>query len=199
MRRNVLILLALFAIVITVLGSPALIGATYATSENQIQSSGTPFHLYRKPDQSVEIKNGSQDPIFYYKNWEPGFVQLEHFTLTCEDAGAGFSFSFQITTDPQQLAQLTALANVIDVYFVITDTALSSDRDAALAGMKRMGTLAEIMNATSSPISSTGHTGSVSFAVALRMSPSAGNDYQKLSLLNDPDAPFHVTVVAQTN
>ena len=199
MRRNVLILLALFAIAITVLGSPALIGSTYATTENQINTSGAKFQLTQGLDTPKVINHGSQDPIFYYENWEPGYTQLEYFTLTCETAEASFHYSFQITANPQQQARLTKLANVIQVYALVTNSTLGSDRDAALSQMQYIGTLAEVMSATSPMIGGSSQSGTVTFAVALHMDPSAGNDYQRLSLLSDPSATFHVTVAAQTN
>ena len=199
MRRNVLILLALFAIAITVLGSPALIGATYATTENQINSSGADFQLTHGLDNPQVIQNGSQDILFNYNNWEPGFAQLDYFTLTCADPIADFNYSFQFTTDSRNNTNLTALADAIEVYYLVTDTALSGDRDAVMTSENYIGTLAEIINATVPQISGSCEDGSVTFAVILRMATSAGNNYQSLSLLNSSGEGLHVTVTAQTN
>lgn len=194
MSRKVLVLIAFAALVGVILNIPSLVGTTYASAENQVTTTGAAFWLMQGLDQPVEISDGSNQPIFAYNLWEPGYTQLEYFTLECDQA-ADFQFSFQLTTDP---AHLTALANAIDVYYKVTEGSLGTDRNTVLTSMTYAGTLTEVLSQPQL-FSSTG-SGSVTFAIALQMKQSAGNEYQGLTLFQNTAQPyFNIKVTASTN
>lgn len=198
MRGKAVKIVALAALVAVVMCVPLFVGSTYATSENQLTYTGAQFALYQKnfaAGTSNEITDKSTDPVFQYELWEPGYTVVEYFTLDC-DTDEDFTYSFQLKA-PE--GELTALSKVIDVYCLETDTPLTGDRQNALMQMNYLGTLDKVLE------DDTLFTGSgndkASFAVALQMRQSAGNEYQGMSLYAKDDVPqyFNVILTASVN
>lgn len=195
-QQKLLTLLSLVTVVALLLCIPSLVGTTYATAENQITATGAAFSLTRGLDQPVTITDGSNQPFFAYSLWEPGYTNIEYFTLECQGSDRfSFGFSFQLTTDQEHL---TALADVIDVFYKVTEGSLGDDRAAVLAEMEYAGTLTQVLQ--KAVLFQAEGSGSVGFAVALQMRGSAGNDYQGLPLFQGTASPyFNIKVSASAD
>lgn len=179
MQRKWIKITAMVALVAVVMCVPLFVGSTYATSENQLTFTGAQFALYQKNTDSNtqnEILDGSSEPIFYSNVWEPGYSVIEYFTLDC-DTDEAFTYSFQMR--PAQ-GELTALARVIDVYYLETDSVIPGDREQVLGQMTCLGTLDKVLE-DETLFTATG-SGEAGFAVALKMRCDAGNIYQGMSL-----------------
>ncbi|MBO7148238.1 MAG: hypothetical protein J6V93_00100 [Clostridia bacterium] len=151
---------------------------------------------------SYSLKN-ADSKIFNYQLWEPGYIQYDKFELTNK---GNLHFKYQLSLMSNDT--LTALANVIDVYYIEVAPA-SVTRDSFKAENK-LGTLASIL--ANGGLLIKGDTNSFGDAIndgtedviftsyiALKMQESAGNDYQNMPLykdVNDNTAGFSVKLEA---
>ncbi|MBQ8558584.1 MAG: leucine-rich repeat protein [Tyzzerella sp.] len=166
-----------------------LIGTTFAwftdtatSAGNKIQAGSLKIDLElldKTTGQWNSVKE-SQSPIFTDDIiWEPGYTDVK--ILKVENEGnlalkwyAKFVSNFE----------LTALANVIDVYVCPSETEeLSYPEDRNLEGYTKAGTLKDFVNS----ISNTTHgillpEKSAYLGIALKMQESAGNEYQNMNL-----------------
>ena len=183
-----------------------LIGTTFAwftdsvTSANNIIQSGTlDVELMFRDTPNDTWKDASQNPIFDYKYWEPGFAQVKYVKLA--NVGS-LAFRWQMNIIPNiNVADGEAdLADVIDVYMLPADATITRD---TIAAATPVGTLSELIADADGaaygimlPEEGKGSTnvtldredaaitatGSVEYAIVLKMQESAGNEYQGLSV-----------------
>ena len=175
----------LFSFVSLMLCFSMLLGTTYAwftdsvtSVDNIIKSGNLDIAMYWNEDLS-DTWNNVEDPnhqnIFDYDNWEPGYTEVRYVKIVNEG-----NLAFKYVMDILPLGTVSALANVIDVYYVEEPTAPITDRTALPA---RVGTLAEVIAGrlpTGGKLENKGD--SVTVAIALKMRENAGNEYQDLSI-----------------
>ena len=170
-----------------------LLGTTFAwftdsvTSSNNIIKSGTldvSLEWFTGEDavpgvDSLDWMDASNDAIFNYTLWEPGFVQARHIKIENEGSLA-LKYKVTIEANGEKNDELFKLAEVIDVYYV--DPAQQIADREGLANLPKLGTLAEVLGKL-------GETGNGELAagandtitIALKMQESAGNEYQGLA------------------
>ena len=133
----------------------------------------------------LDAKTGSwsslkanRNPIYTYTNWEPGHTDVK--ILRVENEGTlALKWKAKFVSE----AELTKLANVIDVYVNPSVTELSYPVDRSLVGYTKVGTLAEFINTLSTTTYGTLAAGEKAYlGLALQMQTSAGNEYQGLDL-----------------
>lgn len=183
------------------------VGTTYAWFTDSVTSTGNKvvagtlkvdLELKSHLDDSYTSIKDTQAPIFYYDNWEPGYIDSQ--ILKIENEGSlALKWYAKFVSD----YELSALANVIDVYVYesATDFAFPG-RD--LAGYTKVGTVKEFVNtietttkgtlapktANYTELNHTDYTGMPSemyLGIALKMQETAGNEYQGMSLCGDFD------------
>lgn len=122
-------------------------------------------------------QDASKGQIFDYDKWEPGYVAVRH--LHVENAGT-LAFKYQLAF--AAAADVTALADVIDVYVVSPAREIKSRQD--LSNMTPVCTLTEALSGTAVTtgdkylLAGQGAT----MTIALKMREEAGNEYQNLLL-----------------
>ena len=175
----------------------SLVGATYAwftdleSSDNNTVISGTldanAYWMSGKEDPSqgawTEFKSGA---VFNYDKWEPGYVESKHIKITNE-GNLPYRYKMILVAN----GEVSALADVIDVYQIEGATQISSRND--VASLVKIGTLSEIItdeNGIASgiilPAGSTANEGefveSRDFTIVLKMQEGAGNEYMNMSI-----------------
>lgn len=199
-------LLAL-ALVLVVLGS--VVGGTIAwftdevTSTTNVIKSGTldvGMTYQTEYDPDGEWLDASNESIFNYGLWEPGYTQVRY--LKIENLG-DLAFKYQLRIKPTVTGEPeldldagetsstaeSKLAEVIDVYMMpITDGFTAPASFADIPADAKIGTL---FNLISNGIpegyllpknNEEGKSNSVAYCIALHMQESAGNEYQNLSI-----------------
>ncbi|MBQ7821568.1 MAG: hypothetical protein IJ391_04730 [Clostridia bacterium] len=152
----------------------------------------------------TSLKDNPDHVIFDYELWEPGYTQIEYFQVI-NQGNLNFEYEFKIKPN----GTLTKLADVIDVYYSYPTVSYNKNRADALASMKRLGTLADIVNNEDGTLLM-GNTGGLikdtdlttqepvlAFAIALHMQESANNDYQTLPLVEGGAGAFNVGLYAR--
>ena len=170
-----------------------LLGTTFAwftdvasSKGNKIMSGNLEFDLELLDKETNEwnsIKD-SNDPLFYYENWEPGYVDFTILKVENEgDLALKWIAKFVSDTD------FTALADVIDVYLKSSDDAISYPSDNSLAGYEKQGTIREFINdfdvtknGVLYPEGSDAGASESYLGIALKMSEKVGNSYQNMSI-----------------
>ena len=184
---------ALFASALSlVLTTSMMIGTTWAwftdsatSSNNKIQSGTLNIDLKVKNSDGdyVSVKN-SNDPIFNYDKWEPGYTYATNVKVdTTGNLALKYSLKFASTADIAS----EKLAEVIDVYYAPSQVNVATRQtDYTTLGLRKLGTLKDVfeggaqyeINDTLIPGSNT-----EDFAtIVLKMQESAGNEYQGLSI-----------------
>ena len=142
---------ALISILLVVLCLSVCVGLTYAYFTDSAKSSGNKIQagnlkldlkLYDKVDDEwISIKN-TEDPVFNYEKWEPGYVDAK--LLKIENLG---DLAMQWEAKLVSTEAVSAFANAIEVYVQKSDTEITypADRAAALAWTK-VGTLDQFIN-----------------------------------------------------
>ena len=168
-----------------------LIGTTYAwftdsvTSAGNIIKTGTlDVMLEYKTPTDTGWNDASEGPIFEYDNWEPGYVMVRNVKIS--NVGS-LDLKYVLTIVPNQEVEdgKVDLADVIEAYMFPAGTTI--DRDALVADKTTQpayaGTVAELIADVDGAAYGTlaDHT-SVEYIVVLKMSETAGNEYQNLSL-----------------
>ena len=187
------LIMNVFAVIVT---SVILIGSTFAWFTDSATSAGNKIQagtlkvdleLLDKEDGWVSLKNDSQ-AIFNYDKWEPGYTDVK--ILKVQNEG---SLALQWKAKFVSQTELSALANVIDVYVLSSQTELSYPTDRNLEGYTRVGTVAEFVNTIEAttkgvlPAKEEAYLG-----IALKMQTTAGNEYQGLDL----GGAFDIVIVA---
>ena len=168
-----------------------LVGSTFAwftdsvtSAGNKIQAGTLKIDLELLDKQSGEwssIKE-SKAALFNYDLWEPGYTEVK--VLKIENEG---TLALKWVAQFQSNVELSALANVIDVYVLASETEIGYPADRNLSGYEKVGTVAEFVNTieetTHGTLLAKDSNGDEAYlAIALKMQESAGNEYQGLSL-----------------
>ena len=125
---------------------------------------------------SADWQDASEGTIFEYTRWEPGVVQVRHLHVKNEG-----SLAFKYRLNIRAGADVTALADVIDVYCITPARQIVSRSD--LANYTRVGTLSEVLSGMY--VSDGGALlpgGEATVTIALKMREEAGNEYQGMNL-----------------
>ena len=169
-----------------------LIGSTFAWFTDSVTSAGNKIQagnlavdlkLYKGGDDWESIKT-SNDPIFNYSNWEPGYIDAKLLEIVNEGSLA-LKWKAKITTQES----LGILADVIDVYVKpgITKDQFNALGRNDLSTWTNAGTVREfvegIETSTYGTLNPKGTTGdSATLGIALKMREEAGNEYKNQSI-----------------
>lgn len=167
-----------------------LIGSTFAwftdsvtSSSNKIQSGTLKLDLemlVKNDDNTTSWKSIKEDKtaLFNYANWEPGYTDVK--VLKVENEG---SLALKWVAKFVAEKELSALANVIDVYVCPSESEIGFPTDRTLAGYTRVGTVAEFVNTIEETTKGTLEAEQEAYlGIALKMQETAGNEYQGLDL-----------------
>lgn len=163
-----------------------LIGTTFAWFTDSVTSAGNKImsgtlivdlELLDKDGNWNSIKDSS-DPIFDYENWEPGYTDVK--VLKIENEG---TLALKWKAKFVSANELSALAEVIDVYVYPSQSELTYPADRNLDGYTKVGTVAEFVNSIEETTYGNLEAGEVAYlGIALKMQETAGNEYQGLDL-----------------
>lgn len=195
-KRSSLIMNVLAIVVV----SAILIGSTFAwftdsaiSTGNKIQA-GTlkvDLELLDRENGWVSLKTDS-NPIFNYDKWEPGYTDIK--ILKIENEG---SLALKWKAKFVSETELSALAEVIDVYVLPSATELAYPADRSLDGYSYVGTVKDFVNSIETTTTGTLLAGEVSYlGIALKMRTDAGNEYQGLNLGGEDGCTFDIMIVA---
>ena len=176
-----------------------LLGTTFAwftdvvTSGNNKIVAGSlkvDLELFDKETGTWESIKNSQKAIFNHKNWEPGYTEVKILRITNKGS---LALKWDASIIP--LDELTALADVIDVYVYSGKTAPNArpDRNNLEAeGYLKAGTLREFAEGLDTESASALLAGESDYlGIALKMRTKAGDEYQNLSC-----GEFDIRIVA---
>ena len=165
-----------------------LLGTTFAWFTDSVTSSGNKIQagtlkldleMLNKETGAYESIKTSNDPIFNYNLWEPGYTDVKF--LKVENEG---SLSLQWKAMFVSDEAVSKLAEVIDVYVLPSVTELGYDnltRD--FDGWRRVGTLDQFINTLSETTYGNLLPYSCAYlGIALHMQEEAGNEYQEIGL-----------------
>ena len=178
--RRSLLVSALMLLVCTTM----FVGSTFAwftdsvtSSNNKIQSGTLKLDLeLLEEDGWVSIKESNQ-AIFDYENWEPGYTDVKVLRITNKGTLA-LKWLAKFTSE----TKLSDLANVIDVY-VKTGVKEQPQGRSDIADWTKVGTVSEFVNTIEETTNgSLLPEKSEYLGIALKMQESAGNEYQNLNL-----------------
>ena len=186
-----------FLIVVVITMCMSTIGGTVAWFTDEVTSTanivtsgnlkaGMQWTDGKQNPASADWQDASEGTIFEYTRWEPGVVQVRHLHVKNEG-----SLAFKYRLNIRAGADVTALADVIDVYCITPARQIVSRSD--LANYTRVGTLSEVLSGMY--VSDGGALlpgGEATVTIALKMREEAGNEYQGMNL--GPD--FSVQLVA---
>ena len=171
-----------------------LIGTTYAWFTDSVTSEG---NIIQTGNLQVGMQwsntlltadsnewNDVNGAIFTYNNWEPGYTDVKYVKIT-NNGSLNLKWKLNIEAE----AQVSALADIIDVYYVNPVTVSISSLDGLTSAGKLTKVLEEKVNSTGAltPEQST------ILAIAFHMPEDAGNEYQNLSLC---DGGFSINLIA---
>ena len=174
-----------------------LVGVTFAwftdsvTSSGNIIQSGTldvALEWANATDalESVTWNDASDDAIFNYDKWEPGYTDARHVRIS-NNGSLALKYEVRIAAT----GEVSELADVIDVYYIAGGQQIQSSE--SLNDANKIGTLSQVLN---KPYVATGNLagkdGEDVATIALKMQESAGNEYQGLSI----GSKFAVQLVA---
>ena len=174
-----------------------LLGTTFAWFTDSVTSSGNKIQagtlkldleMLNKETGAYESIKTSNDPIFNYNLWEPGYTDVKF--LKVENEGSlSLKWKAMFVSDEE----VSKLAEVIDVYVLPSVTELGYDnltRD--FDGWRRVGTLDQFINTLSETTYGNLLPYSCAYlGIALHMQESAGNEYQEIGL-----EAFDIQIVA---
>ena len=198
MTKNIKVFSFAMNIVAIVIASLLLIGSTFAwftdsaTSSNNKIKSGTlsvDLELLNKDTNEWVSLRKSKDAIFSYDNWEPGYTDVKVLKVQNEGSLALKWKARFVSND-----ELGELANVMEVYVLASETEeLTYPADRELDGYTYVGTVAQFVNTIETTTNGTLLPHKEAYlAIAIRMSPEAGNQYQG----KDIGGTFDIQIVA---
>ena len=163
-----------------------LVGSTFAWFTDSVTSAGNKIQagtlkidleVYDKETDTWNSIKGSQEALFNYTNWEPGYTAVQ--LLKIENEG---SLTLKWYAKFISQVELSKLADVIDVYVCPSATELTYP-SRELAGYTKVGTVAEFVNTIQTTTNGVlAPEGFAYLGIALKMQEEAGNDYQGLDL-----------------
>ncbi len=163
------------------------VGSTFAwftdevTSSNNKIESGTlkiDLELLDKETGEWYSLKKTQEPIFEYELWEPGYVETT--VLKIENEG---NLALKWVAKFSAENELSNLADAIDVYVRPSETEIGYPEDRELEGYTLAGSLRTFINSIEETTNGTLEAGQSAYlGIALKMREEAGNEYQGLSL-----------------
>ncbi len=163
-----------------------LLGTTFAWFTDSATSAGNKIvsgsltldlELLDKDGGWNSIKENNA-PIFNYEYWEPGYTDVK--ILKIENEG-NLALKWRAKIVSQN--ELSALADVIDVYVCSSTDELAYPVDNSLDGYDRVGTLGDFVQSLEQAADGNLEAGKSSYiGIALRMQDNVGNEYQGLTL-----------------
>ena len=180
------------SLIALILCASMFVGTTFAwftdsvTSANNIIQSGTldvELEWKDETDDEWAKVTDSEEPIFTYTLWEPGYTQVKYVRIS--NAG-NLAFKFRLNIVPNEdLTKAEAnLADVIDVYLFPGVQTLGRE-DIAAADTYHVGTLTELMtNSTGAANGTMEPSTNQEYTLVLKMQESAGNEYMNQSVGN---------------
>ena len=177
-----------------------LMGATFAWFTDSVSNTGNKIQA-GKLDVSLETWDTeeekyipvTEEPVFSYDQWEPGYTELVAVKVTNNG-----SLALKYQLDIIAAGDDTGLARVIDVYYA-DDLNLNepgSSMPGSLGDMQLVGTLSDLIGANVQQGAANGHleAGASDYAViALHMQETAGNEYQAHSVGTSFDIQLNAT------
>lgn len=186
-----------------------LIGTTFAwftdstSSTGNIIASGTlkvgAYWMDAKNDPtSDDWTKFSDQAIFNNDKWEAGHVEAKHLKVTNDGS---LAFKYKLVIEPN--GAVSALADVIDVYYFPTATKLNARSEVEMG--TKVGTLADLIadpdGAAYGVLLPKGATADkaneveeeVAVTIAFKMQEGLGNEYQGLSIGTDFDIVVYAT------
>ena len=177
-----------------------LLGTTYAwftdsvtSANNIIQSGSLKIDLiHHTATGDVSVKDTADHQIFNYEKWEPGYTQVETFTIVNEGT---LALKYKMTLDAENSVDAKTgekLSDVIDVYVCEGASTAQSAADLDSAAWTKLGTLTDVFAIDSTISGNLLPAGAQAtndaaverrmFTIALHMQEDADNVYQALSL-----------------
>ena len=168
-----------------------LAGTTFAWFTDSVTSSGNriisgklSIDLLIKADGDtdyVSVKANPAKAVFDYDKWEPGYTAWANAKVVT-DGNLALKYTMKIAAN----GTVSALADVIDVYYAASEIAKPATRPADLTalGLTNIGTLRDALNGTV-VINDTlipGQNAEDAATIVLHMQESAGNEYQEMSI-----------------
>ena len=159
---------------------------TVSSEDNQVSTGTLKIDLIHNGNSLKET--GEAIFVSPEQGWEPGFVQFEEVTIV---NNGSLHFKYRLSIVPA--GELSKLADVIEVYVANVDDGVynKTDRDATLASMSYIGTVADIVNNKQGVIAigddkdvtlTSGSDTVATYAIALKMVITADNQYQGMKL-----------------
>ena len=181
-----------------------LLGSTFAwftdsvtSADNVIKTGNFDIEMYFAdtllPADSTEWQPAKDVPIFTYNKWEPGYTDVKYVKIS--NLG-NLALKWKLNITPQ--GELTALADVIDVYYVNPVDA----EVTTLNGKTSAGVLSDVIEnhkTTEGVLLPVGEsdpdyaTGDTIIAIAFHMQEEAGNEYRDMYVDN---AGFGINLLA---
>jgi len=162
-----------------------LIGSTFAWFTDSVTSGGNKIVagnlkidllLKDGDDNWTSIKENNK-AIFDYENWEPGYTDVKVLKVVNEG-----TLALKWMAKFVSAYELTALADVIDVYVNTSVQDIPADR-ADISTWKNVGTVRDFVNTIKETTKGELKAEESAYlGIALKMRESAGNDYQGMSL-----------------
>lgn len=180
-----------------------LIGTTFAwftdsvtSGNNKIQSGTLEVDLLVKDKTDGKYKSikESEEAIFAYELWEPGYV--EYANVQVKNMG---TLALKYMMKVVATGEVSILADVIDVYFVYGEVTPTRE---SLATMQPVGTLRDVLESKDADgylhgyllanDNAEGGEDEAKATIALKMRETAGNEYQGLSI----GSKFDINLIA---
>ena len=131
----------------------------------------------------------SKEAIFHYDKWEPGYTEVK--ILKVQNEG---TLAFEWHAEMVASEELSALAEVIDVYIKTNATEYPVDRTLVEDGWERVGSLidfADSIEVLTKGIIETGENNEYVLGIALKMHDFADVKYQGMAL-----GEFDIDIIA---
>ena len=187
MKKNIKITALVLNIVAIIITAAILIGSTFAWFNDKVVSSGNKIEsgtlkvdleLLDKTSGTWSSLKTDNTPLFNYDKWEPGYTDVK--ILKVENKG---TLALKWKAKFVSGTQLSALAEVIDVYVCPSATELTYPADRSIDGYTKVGTVAEFVNTIETTTTGKLEASEVAYlGIALKMQETAGNEYQGLDL-----------------
>lgn len=194
----------IFSFILVFISVLLLSGTTYAwfsdeeiSTGNKIESGELKVGLMELVDDNT-FSCVKETPLFEGDKWEPGYSDLAVLKIV-NNGDLAFKWELSITKGEEE----TKLAEVIDVYVLVSDTELGKPAnftEAVNNGYKCIGTLNElfndeyILNGQMTTYKEAKYVG-----IILHMQESAGNEYQGLLISENFDIKLYATQLNYEN
>lgn len=173
------------------------IGSTFAWFTDSASSAGNKIHsgilkldvelLDKATGEWNSLKN-TQEPLFNYDKWEPGYMDAKVFKIQNEG-----NLALKWVTKFYSEYELSILSDVIDVYVRPSDSEIGYPTDRSLENYTCVGSLRTFINSIEDTTYGNLEPKQESYlGIALKMREEAGNEYQGLSL----GGPFDIRIYA---